>query len=81
MEMDPESEPQTVFVVQNTVYVVVRDINSLGEILAAVVTRALTRSTVSALISKTPPQLMLKPNRKRLMTLPARHRKSPMLPA
>ncbi len=37
MEMDPESEPQTVFVVQNTVYVVVRDINSLGEILAAVV--------------------------------------------
>lgn len=37
MEMDPESEPQTIFVVQNTVFVVVRDINSLGEILAAVV--------------------------------------------
>lgn len=37
MEMGAESEPQTVFVVQNTVSVVVRDINSLGEILAAVV--------------------------------------------
>ena len=35
--MEVESEAQTVFVVQNTVSVVVRDINSLGEILAAVV--------------------------------------------
>lgn len=37
MEIGAESEPQTVFVVQNTVSVVVREINSLGEILAAVV--------------------------------------------
>ena len=37
MELGSESEPQTVFVVQNSLYVVVRDINALGEILAAVV--------------------------------------------
>jgi len=36
-DLAPESEASTVFVVQNTVSVVVREINSLGEILAAVV--------------------------------------------
>jgi hypothetical protein len=37
MEMETPDEPQTVFVVQNTVLVVVRNLDSLGEILAAVV--------------------------------------------
>lgn len=36
-ELDGESEPTTVFVVQNTVSVVVRNLDSLGEILSAVV--------------------------------------------
>lgn len=36
-DLETTSEAQTVFVVQNTVLVVVRDLNSLGEILAVVV--------------------------------------------
>jgi uncharacterized protein YggE len=36
-EEDQVSEPQTVFVVQNTVLVIVRDLDSLGGILASVV--------------------------------------------
>lgn len=36
-ELETASEPQTVFVVQNTVLVVVRDLDSLGEILSKVV--------------------------------------------
>ena len=36
-QIDGESEPQTVFVVQNTVTVVVRNLDSLGEVLSAVV--------------------------------------------
>ncbi len=36
-EMGGETETQTVFIVQNTVSVIVRDISSLGEILSAVV--------------------------------------------
>lgn len=37
MEMEGEGSPQTLFVVENTVSVIVRELDSLGEVLAAVV--------------------------------------------
>ena len=39
LEMGAESEPTTVFVVQNTVSVVVRNLDSLGEVLSTVVSQ------------------------------------------